>query len=450
MKPFSLILGFLGILLGGLYPPSAFSGGTLNAVAKFDGSGNPAVDSLLYDNGTSVGIGTTTPTTKLDVRGFFTLDPGSDPVIYTGTAASEQQRYLQLINSPAFPSASGLKAGRVVIADTYSYATAGNNELIVKGNTGIGTPLPQSKLHVAGRADPVAPFSGVLIDQTLLAAASPGSYSLQIRTTDQSGLSKLNLQATTRTDLLVDSAGNVGIGTDTPNHRLSIAGGPEWTSNRWGGSVELTNGSAIGWQPNAAGQRFGIGHTNGGLYFFHTSSNLGTTTNPAQYDLIIHDDQGLVEVNTLKINGADLSEAFDVGRSAVPGDDKTGSPIQAGMVVSIDTEHPGKLVISNHGYDRRVAGIISGAGDMHPGVVMDQPASIGSSTYPVALNGRAYCWADASNGPIEPGDLLTTSDTAAHAMKVTDHSRARGAIIGKAMTGLRKGKGLVLVLVALQ
>jgi hypothetical protein len=30
-------------------------------------------------------------------------------------------------------------------------------------------------------------------------------------------------------------------------------------------------------------------------------------------------------------------------------------------------------------------------------------------------------------------------------MKVTDHSRARGAIIGKAMTGLRKGKGLVLV-----
>jgi hypothetical protein len=35
-------------------------------------------------------------------------------------------------------------------------------------------------------------------------------------------------------------------------------------------------------------------------------------------------------------------------------------------------------------------------------------------------------------------------------MKVTDHDRARGAIIGKAMSSLEKGKGMVLVLVSLQ
>jgi hypothetical protein len=35
-------------------------------------------------------------------------------------------------------------------------------------------------------------------------------------------------------------------------------------------------------------------------------------------------------------------------------------------------------------------------------------------------------------------------------MKVTDFDRANGAILGKAMTPLPDGKGLVLVLVALQ
>jgi hypothetical protein len=58
--------------------------------------------------------------------------------------------------------------------------------------------------------------------------------------------------------------------------------------------------------------------------------------------------------------------------------------------------------------------------------------------------------ADASNGPIEPGDLLTTSSAPGQAMKVTDHARAQGAILGKAMTGLSEGNGMVLVLVALQ
>jgi hypothetical protein len=58
--------------------------------------------------------------------------------------------------------------------------------------------------------------------------------------------------------------------------------------------------------------------------------------------------------------------------------------------------------------------------------------------------------ADAANGAIRPGDLLTTSSTPGHAMKVTDHARAQGAILGKAMTSLAEGKGMVLVLVTLQ
>ena len=59
--------------------------------------------------------------------------------------------------------------------------------------------------------------------------------------------------------------------------------------------------------------------------------------------------------------------------------------------------------------------------------------------------------ADVSNGPIKPGDLLTTSAQPGMAMRVTDHDRAQGAILGKAMTGLATdGGGYVLVLVTLQ
>ena len=65
----------------------------------------------------------------------------------------------------------------------------------------------------------------------------------------------------------------------------------------------------------------------------------------------------------------------------------------------------------------------------------------------VALTGRVYVLADAGNGAIKPGDLLTSSPTPGRAMKVTDYPKAQGAILGKAMTGLSEGKGMVLVLV---
>jgi len=52
---------------------------------------------------------------------------------------------------------------------------------------------------------------------------------------------------------------------------------------------------------------------------------------------------------------------------------------------------------------------------------------------------------------IAPGGLLTTSDIPGRAAKVTNHQRAPGAVLGKAMERLEKGeKGRILVLVTLQ
>ena len=140
--------------------------------------------------------------------------------------------------------------------------------------------------------------------------------------------------------------------------------------------------------------------------------------------------------------GSDFSEMFDV---------RSEQKIEPGMVVVIDAKNPGSLMLSSKVNDRRVAGIISGAGGVKTGMMMGQKGSIADGKYPIALTGRVYCFADASNSAIEPGDMLTTSSTIGHAMKVKDPNSAAGAIIGKAMTELKQGeKGLVLVLVNLQ
>jgi hypothetical protein len=95
------------------------------------------------------------------------------------------------------------------------------------------------------------------------------------------------------------NAGNVGIGTNAPHHRLRISGGPLWTAYSWSGSLELDNASAIGWRSNAGGQRFGIGQSTGGLYFFRTTSDPGTTGSPALYDMELSDGGNLLVGNPL-------------------------------------------------------------------------------------------------------------------------------------------------------
>ncbi len=163
---------------------------------------------------------------------------------------------------------------------------------------------------------------------------------------------------------------------------------------------------------------------------------------------------GYTKVAVLEITGgADFSEGFEIV-SVPPESPQEGINVpitpQPGMVVSIDATNPGKLVVSDKPYDKAVAGIISGAGGVKPGMVMAQAASPAAGNVPVALSGRVFCLCDASKEPIRPGDLLTTSARPGHAQKAVDRDRVPGAVIGKAMSSLDGGTGLVLVLVSLQ
>jgi hypothetical protein len=96
-----------------------------------------------------------------------------------------------------------------------------------------------------------------------------------------------------------------------------------------------------------------------------------------------------------------------------------------------------------------VAGVISGAGDFKPGVILDTKQSRGNRV-PIALLGKVYCKVDAQYAPIEVGDLLVSSPTPGHAMKAADPLKAFGSVIGKALRPLQAGQRLVPILIALQ
>ncbi len=139
---------------------------------------------------------------------------------------------------------------------------------------------------------------------------------------------------------------------------------------------------------------------------------------------------GHLTADNVSCPNADYAEQM----AAAPG-------VRAGDCVVLDDE--GRITPCVRDYDTRVAGIVSGAGGLRPAVVLDD-TQVGA---PIALAGKAFVRVDADRGPVRIGDLLTTSATSGHAMRVDDASRVAGSLVGRALTALDAGQGLVKVLV---
>ena len=162
-------------------------------------------------------------------------------------------------------------------------------------------------------------------------------------------------------------------------------------------------------------------------------------------DLIVRNGNG---DQTIKLDGGqgdiiltngDAAEDFDVldAELAAPG---------TVMVLGEDA----RLEPCAAAYDRKVVGVVSGAGPYRPGIVMDRGETTDGRRVPISVVGKVACRADAAYGSIRVGDLLTTSPSAGCAMRVAEPERAFGAVIGKALSPMDEGEGLVSMLIGLQ
>ena len=156
-------------------------------------------------------------------------------------------------------------------------------------------------------------------------------------------------------------------------------------------------------------------------------------------DELIIDEKGNIQVlGDIRLAGADCAEHFEIDALQT---------LEPGTVMVIGSE--GALHRCDAAYDIRVAGVISGAGDLRPALILGtDPTHCGR--LPLALSGKVQCKVDAQFFPVAAGDMLTTSPSPGYAMKANDPKRAFGAVIGKALRSLPEGQGLIPILIALQ
>ncbi len=384
------------------------------------GDGTGPYDRLHITNTGMVGIGTTSPSKRLEVAGGVALGTGGQNAIWLGNIEG-------LTNAD-------VRVARQGYAYTFAVGNTSDNYFAVKNtgdsffnyNLGIGTTSPSKDLHIVG---------SMMVEEAGGADVFDISSSV-VRLGGTTGGNDVDLR-------IMDTS----IDDEVFNFNSSLA-----TLYLGSGNSTTTGDSAELFLINSDGRTGAWLYSYGSLYLgYGSSSSTGgdgdiyIRNNTGSNTIILDGDTGRVTAERFQLTGgADISEHFDISATR----DRM-EPLP-GFLVSIDAENPGDLLVSRTAYDRTVAGIVSGANGINPGFTLVQEGTETEGQFPVALSGRVYAWADASQHSIVPGDLLTTSEIPGHAMKVTDHTLANGSVIGKAMSSLDEGKGLVLVLVSLQ
>lgn len=359
-------------------------------------------------------------------------------------------------------SGNGEGAGKLLVRD----AGAGAVRAVFDsaGFLGLGTISPATRLDVAG----VVTADGLSIAGT--GTILSGATGTTLRSTNSSSGFGLWGESSTGVGVHAQSSSTIALEAYTATGGRALYAERTGNGNKgWlgglneGGWAESTNnigfvaktanaGQALYGERTANGNKGWFGGSNEGGWAQANTGNgmVAITADQNNAGLYCRNDglglalncDGRAQVKVITIlGGADLAEQFPVSETAAA---------EPGTVMAIDPDHPGRMQVARGAYCKRVAGVISGASGLAAGMVLsDGPPSAGDR--PIALSGRVWVKCTAEQAAIEPGDLLTTADAPGLAMRAADRERAYGAVIGKAMSGLKRGeKGLVLVLVNLQ
>lgn len=188
--------------------------GTTNYVSKFTGTTSLG-NSIIFDNGTNVGIGTTSPTTRFQIGELFKVT--SDAVTTWGSTNS--------MGTLSWDANLAIIGG---LANTAVQFRANNAEvmrLTTSGNVGIGTSSPTQKLQVNGSLLSTSTLNSTsgsfLIDH-------PGVNSWKIGITNANtstfSIGNDNGGAFATKVFNITNSGNVGIGTTSPTQTLDVNG----------------------------------------------------------------------------------------------------------------------------------------------------------------------------------------------------------------------------------
>jgi hypothetical protein len=435
----------LGWLLSGnniTNPATQFLGTTSNQPLAF--KTNNTEQMRLLANG-RLGLGTATPTARLEILAASVADglrltgsSGNAPMIGLFEGGNERGA-IGLALSGGQYSTSAVSGDITLRANSgrlHLQNGGGAAAMTVVGNRiGVGTVAPSAPLSVAGAGRVFETTDGTRSFIHWLGDLGGGVNGAFIGTLSNH---PLFFQAGNAASASLYPNGNFGVGTLTPTAMLHVNG-----SAKINGTSVIEFGAGIT-KEQSAGK---IGYQ---TFTADALDIVGAGTTVAARKIKFWNEGGATFAGRITVpvvaitGGSDVAEPYNVSPA---GEIK---PVP-GMVVCIDGAKVGQMKVAGKAYDKTVAGILSGANGVNPGITLTQKGTVADGELPVASIGRVWCWCDAdANGAIEAGDMLTTSDTPGHAMKVDDHTKANGAVIGKAMSSLKSGKGLVLVLVSLK
>jgi len=435
---------------------------------------NNAVAGEIKANG-NWAIGSTTASEKLDVNGAINI----------GTTTSNNAGTIRYVNGD-FEGYNGSNWNSLTSGGGASVWSQNGNEIYYDvDNVGIGTTNPSSQFHVIGD-NTTGETADITTTGDLTSASDLLNLSVGSGSNENAQILECNLGTTPVFQVNADGLTSVGNGnnrvvldanddsdngtavTETSSIRMYDDSNTETvtifsdavshsgafaalrnsngvatieldasTSNttpaNGGGEIVLRNDAAESMILLQAKE----GSTQGAHMQLRNNNNEITIDLDADFN-----GDGRIITDEIQINGgSDFAENFDITDDHI-------KPI-AGMLVVIDKKNIGKLEISKNPNDKKIAGVISGANGIKPGVYMGQKETIADGEYPIALSGRVYVYANQEGGIIEPGDMLTSSSQGGYAMKSSNNDSSHGTIIGKAMSGIDEN-GFVLVLVNLQ
>ena len=216
--------------------------GTTNYVSKFTASGTIG-DSLIYDNGTNVGIGTASPTAKLDVKGIATFGSSlTFPSVTIGDATDTFSTKFSILST-----------------NTHSDFAFGNNLAIDTSH----------QLYVVNNHPAVSGSAIVLGGNN----STNGTNTISFFARTQASVVANTVVPLSNADMVIKEGGNVGIGTTNPDAKLYVSGSIKIVDGTQGaGKVLTSDANGLGTWASAGSSSgiWGIANSSGVYTYYST------------------------------------------------------------------------------------------------------------------------------------------------------------------------------------